>query len=199
MMHGPLHKTIDAQSAERLTLVKLLAANKLTRNQRRYLVDELLRFWFPKEWAAQGREFDHQEMADMGRLMIRLAAAKTGSVADAKREVTKQLGLQSIEALDKRIKRARRAARRYGMSALDNIAAVEQRIHERDKKPKKFWSLPHWQFVWCVGVTTTKGDAKCFSMTIGPTNSGTCKTPDWFATAPISKASRNSAFHLDGC
>lgn len=104
-----------AEAAEKLELARLLSRNALTPPQRRYLVDELLRFWFPKAWAAEERRLNRQELADNIALMIRLTAAKVASVADAKTEVRKKTGLQSVEAMEMRMKRARREARRKGV------------------------------------------------------------------------------------
>jgi hypothetical protein len=76
------------------------------------LVNELLHLWFPKAWAAEERRLNRQELADSIALMIRLSRAKRVSAADAKEEVRKKVGLQSVEAMERRMKRARRAARR---------------------------------------------------------------------------------------
>ena len=97
---------------KRLELARLLLHNALTSQQRLYLVNELLRLWCPKAWAAEERRLDRQERADIIALMIRLTAAKVGSVADAKTEVAKKTGSQSVEAMEKRMKRARREAKR---------------------------------------------------------------------------------------
>ncbi len=71
-----------------------------------------LRLRFPKAWAAEERRLNRQELADSIALMIRLSRAKGSSAADAKKEVRKKAGLQSIEAMERRMKRARQAARR---------------------------------------------------------------------------------------
>src|SRR5262245_33592657 len=89
----------DAQRAEKLELILRLARNTLTRSQRQHLVNELFSFWFAKEWAAHLRAFDRQEKADICRLLIRLKKPKTGGLSnDAKQDVVKALGLQSVEA-----------------------------------------------------------------------------------------------------
>ncbi len=107
-------KPLNAEAAEKLELLRLLGRNELTSPQRHYLVNALLGFWFPKWSAARERRFDRQEHADALAFMIRMARAKTASVADAKRETLSKTGSQSIEAMEQRMKRARQDARRGG-------------------------------------------------------------------------------------
>lgn len=126
-----------AKRAGRLRLARLLFLNELTPDQHEYIVENILHFWFPKEYAAQMREFDQQATAHSCRVMIGLEAAETGSIADAKIEVAKKAGMQSVEAMEKRMKRARKVAKRYkpDWSWLGElIEAIERRVRERDKR-----------------------------------------------------------------
>jgi hypothetical protein len=76
----------DTERAEKLELLKRLSRNELTPSQRKTLVSEVLRLWFPKEWAALWREFDNKEVANACRFFVRLEAEKKGcSIADAKK------------------------------------------------------------------------------------------------------------------
>jgi hypothetical protein len=127
----------DAEQAEKLNLAKLLLLTKLTRIQTGRLVKELLRFWFPKEWAALKREVYHQETAEVCQFMIRHEAAKSGcSIADAKRKIAKWFGFQSVEAMERRIKRARQVKRRYG-SVWSSLEWIEKRVQGKTKRDKK--------------------------------------------------------------
>lgn len=66
----------DAELAEKLELVRLLAGNALTGSQRWYLISELSRLWFPKEWAAYQKLDERQQTADNYLLAVRLIEAK---------------------------------------------------------------------------------------------------------------------------
>lgn len=94
-------------------LIEAIRTNTLTKNQRRDLIHELFRLWLPKAWAAEERRLNRAEEADVAGLMIRLMKANTGgSVHDAELETVRRLDLQSVEALQQMLKRARREYRR---------------------------------------------------------------------------------------
>jgi hypothetical protein len=127
--------------AEQLELLKRLSRNELTPDDRDYLGRELQRLWFPKELTAQQRDLGHIVMACTCLLKIKEVAAETGSVSDAKREVAKELGLQSIEAMEELIKRAKRLARgrdnNFQLQLRDQLGSIEKRIREKTPGYKK--------------------------------------------------------------
>jgi hypothetical protein len=113
----------------------------LTPDDRDYLGRELQRLWFPKELAAQQRDFGHFVMACACQSRIKEVAAETGSVNDAKREVAKELGFQSIEAMEELLKRAKRLARgrfnNFQLQIRDQLGSIEKRIREKSPGYKK--------------------------------------------------------------
>jgi hypothetical protein len=104
----------DDEWAGTEALLQGLLRNTLDWNQRLYLVDELIRLWFPKAWGDREREKRRQKKATQLAEDIRRVAARDGiPLCEAAIVVADRKGLASAEALTQRIKRARREARRY--------------------------------------------------------------------------------------
>jgi hypothetical protein len=100
------------------------------------LVNQLFSFWFPKDWSAHLRMFGRAEKAQEHEFIIRFFKAKKGGLLeDAKREKFKDLGFETMEAMDQSLKRARQECKHYKLNSFDHLEAMEKRIREGYKKP----------------------------------------------------------------
>jgi hypothetical protein len=94
-------------------MIDRLRHHQLSDAERHLLAQELEAFWFPTKTLKQARRDDAKMFrADLFDAGIRhIAAAEKISIADAKLKIVDLNKLQSTEALDQSIKRARRKAK----------------------------------------------------------------------------------------
>ena len=125
-MQRPPPKVTKGQSAEQAAteiqreLIENLRRNLLRPGEREFLAVQLERFWFPsskavKDGKALGRAIGRQMKAEMYQRMIdHTATTERILKTEAKEKVRERYGLHSVEAMGKRMQRARREARRRG-------------------------------------------------------------------------------------
>jgi hypothetical protein len=127
-MGSPPRQPLTDIQREALGFIQLLSRTAtLMPGQRRFLMRILFKLAFPKDSAAELRSFIRWNKSAEYSFLIRLLRANRGmSAADAKKGVVKQYNLQSVEAMEKRIKRARKEAKEEAKGTKKGQKTIEK-------------------------------------------------------------------------